>query len=53
MGMAAYAVIGGGGEWRIRHDGKSENVYQTKEFGFRGSSSSSLLGYETRSRDSN
>ncbi len=31
MGMAAYAVIGGGGEWRIRHDGKSENVYQTKE----------------------
>jgi hypothetical protein len=34
MGMAAYAVIGGGGEWRIRHDGKSENVYQTKESAF-------------------
>jgi hypothetical protein len=34
MGLAAYAVIGGGGEWRIRHDGKSENVYQTKESAF-------------------
>jgi hypothetical protein len=33
-GMAAYAVIGGGGEWRIRHNGKSENVYQTKESAF-------------------
>ena len=31
MGIAAYAVVGSGGEWRIRHDGKSENVYQTKE----------------------
>jgi hypothetical protein len=31
MGVAAYAVIGSGGEWRIRHDGRNENVYQTKE----------------------
>jgi hypothetical protein len=34
MGIAAYAVIGSGGEWRIRHDGKAENVYQTKESAF-------------------
>jgi hypothetical protein len=34
MGVAAYAVIGSGGEWRIRHDGKAENVYQTKESAF-------------------
>ena len=31
MGVAAYAVIGTGGEWRVRHHGKAENVYQTKE----------------------
>jgi hypothetical protein len=34
MGVAAYAVIGSGGEWRIRHDGKNDNVYQTKESAF-------------------
>jgi uncharacterized protein (DUF58 family) len=34
MSVAAYAVIGSGGEWRIRHDGKAENVYQTKESAF-------------------
>jgi hypothetical protein len=34
MGIAAYAVIGSGGEWRIRHDGKAENVYETKESAF-------------------
>jgi hypothetical protein len=34
MGLAAYAIVGSGGEWRIRHDGKDENVYQTKESAF-------------------
>lgn len=34
MGLAAYAIVGGAGEWRIRHDGKDENVYQTKELAF-------------------
>jgi hypothetical protein len=34
MGVAAYAVVGSGGEWRIRHDGKNDNVYQTKESAF-------------------
>jgi hypothetical protein len=23
MGLAAYAIVGSGGDWRIRHDGKS------------------------------
>jgi hypothetical protein len=31
MGLAAYMIVGSAGEWRIRHDGKDENVYQTKE----------------------
>jgi hypothetical protein len=34
MGVAAYSVIGSGGEWRIRRDGRNENVYQTKESAF-------------------
>jgi hypothetical protein len=34
MGLAAYKIVGTGGEWRVRHDGKEENVYQTKESAF-------------------
>ena len=34
MGLASYELIGSGGEWRISHDGKAENVYQTKEAAF-------------------
>ena len=34
MGLAAYTIVGSGGEWRIRHDGKDENLYQTKESAF-------------------
>ncbi|WP_249150337.1 hypothetical protein [Bradyrhizobium sp. JYMT SZCCT0180] len=34
MGMASYEIIGDAGEWRISHDGKAENVYQTKESAF-------------------
>ena len=32
MGLAAYEIVGDAGEWRVSHDGKAENVYQTKEF---------------------
>jgi hypothetical protein len=31
MGIAADEISGHGKEWRIHHDGKSENVYETKE----------------------
>jgi len=34
MGKAAYEIFGTAGEWRIRHDGQAENVYQTKEAAF-------------------
>jgi hypothetical protein len=34
MGLAAYKIVGVGGEWQVRHDGKEENVYQTKESAF-------------------
>jgi hypothetical protein len=27
-------IVGTGGEWRVRHDGKAENVYQKKESAF-------------------
>ena len=34
MGIAAYEISGHGREWRVSHDGKSENVYETKEAAF-------------------
>jgi hypothetical protein len=34
MGLASYEITGGAGEWRVSHDGKAENVYQTKESAF-------------------
>lgn len=34
MGLASYRIVGTGGEWHVRHDGKEENVYQTKESAF-------------------
>jgi|ERR1700733_6478769 hypothetical protein len=34
MGLAAYEIFGHAGIWRVRHDGKAENVYQTKEAAF-------------------
>jgi hypothetical protein len=34
MGLASYEIVGGAGEWRVSHDGKAENVYQTKESAF-------------------
>jgi hypothetical protein len=29
MGLASYEIIGNDAEWRVRHDGKAENVYET------------------------
>jgi hypothetical protein len=34
MGLAVYEIFGHAGTWRVRHDGKAENVYQTKEAAF-------------------
>jgi hypothetical protein len=34
MGLAAYEIFGTAGEWRIRHDGQAQNVYETKETAF-------------------
>jgi hypothetical protein len=34
MGLASYEIVGTGGEWRIQHDGKADNVYRTKEAAF-------------------
>jgi hypothetical protein len=34
MGLASYKIVGNGGEWRVQHDGKADNVYQTKEAAF-------------------
>jgi hypothetical protein len=34
MGLASYKIVGRGGEWRVRHDGREENIYQTKESAF-------------------
>jgi hypothetical protein len=34
MGLAAYEIVGDAGEWRVSHEGKAENVYQTKESAF-------------------
>ena len=34
MGIASYEIVGVAGEWRVSHDDKAENVYQTKEAAF-------------------
>jgi hypothetical protein len=34
MGLAVYEIFGQAGTWRVRHDGKAENVYETKEAAF-------------------
>jgi hypothetical protein len=34
MGLASYEIVGDAGEWRVSHDDKAENVYETKEAAF-------------------
>jgi len=52
MGLASYEIIGNDAEWRVRHDGKAENVYATKEAAFEaGVAAASLAlrqGHEVR-----
>jgi hypothetical protein len=52
MGMASYEIIGHDTEWRVRHDGKAENVYETKEAAFEAAIAAASLalrqGHEVR-----
>jgi phosphotransferase system HPr-like phosphotransfer protein len=52
MGIASYEIIGVVGEWRVSHDGKAENVYQTKEAAFEAAVAAASLalrqGHEVR-----
>ena len=52
MGLASCEIVGDAGEWRVRHDGKAENVYETKEAAFEAAVASASLalreGYEVR-----
>lgn len=52
MGLAAYEIIGNDAEWRVRHDGKAENKYETKEAAFEAAVAAASLalrqGYEVR-----
>ena len=34
MGIAKYEIFGTEGTWRVRHDGRAENEYATKEAAF-------------------
>ena len=52
MGLAIYEIIGTAGEWRVRHDGRAKNVYQTKESAFEAAVAAASLalrqGHEVR-----
>ena len=52
MGLAAYEIVGDAGEWRVNHEGKAENVYQTKESAFEAAVAAASLalrqGHEVR-----
>ena len=45
MGLASYEIVGNAGEWRVSHDGKAENVYQTKESAFEAAVAAASLRY--------
>jgi hypothetical protein len=52
MGLASYEITGTDAEWRVRHDGKAENVYETKEAVFEAAVAAASLalrrGHEVR-----
>jgi hypothetical protein len=52
MGLASYEIIGSAGEWRVKHDGKAENVFETKESAFEAAVAAASLalrqGHEVR-----
>jgi len=43
MGLASYEIFGHAGEWRIRHDGKSQSAYETKEAAFEAAMAAASL----------
>jgi hypothetical protein len=43
MGLASHKIAGTGGEWRVQHDGKANNVYQTNESAFEGAVAAASL----------
>jgi hypothetical protein len=44
MGLASYEIVGSAGAWRVSHDGKAENVYETKEAAFEAAVAAASLG---------
>jgi hypothetical protein len=52
MGLASYEITGSGGAWRVNHDGKAENVYETIEAAFEAAVAAASLalrqGHEVR-----
>ena len=52
MGSAIYEIVGSAGAWRVRHDGRADNVYETKEAAFEAAVSAASLalrqGHEVR-----
>jgi hypothetical protein len=52
VGLALYEIFGAAGEWRIRHDGKAENAYATRESAFEAAVAAAPLalrqGHEVR-----
>jgi hypothetical protein len=52
MGLANYEIVGSAGEWKVRHDGRAENVYETKESAFEAAVAAASLalrqGHEVR-----
>jgi hypothetical protein len=52
MGQAFYDITGKAGAWRVQHDGKAENVYETKEAAFEAAMAAASLalrqGHEVR-----
>ena len=43
MGIAKYEIFGMEGTWRVRHDGKAENDYATKEAAFEAAMAAASL----------
>jgi hypothetical protein len=52
MGLAVYEIVGTANEWRVRHDGKADNIYRTKEAAFEAAVAAASLalrqGHEVR-----
>jgi hypothetical protein len=51
MGLAVYEIFGQAGTWRVRHDGKAENVYETKEAAFASPYGADAFQWDLRGQD--